>query len=105
MSSVDFNVYLEESRIDINLETILTEFIQLADTPNTFVGEAKKLVRVKETEDGLEFFNQVEEIVFIKQMTEAEIVAEMTPGKRFLVDNSDTGQLEYIRGMDRRVIV
>lgn len=37
----------------------LISFLSLTDTPNTYAGQAGKLVTVKPTEDGLEFSNQV----------------------------------------------
>lgn len=37
-------------------------FLNLTDTPNTYVGQGEKFVSVKDTEDGLEFINSSEMI-------------------------------------------
>ncbi len=39
-----------------SIPSLVTNFISLTDTPSTYVGAALRVVRVKATEDGLEFF-------------------------------------------------
>ena len=101
--NIDFT--LDTPEIEILLEApIITRFIEMQDTPTTYVANGLKMVRVNVAENSLEFFHQSDEVLYVKQMTEAQIQAFKAPGKRFIVDNFDTEQLEYWRGLDRRII-
>jgi len=105
MSNTNIIVTVDTQEIEIVLNApIITNFIEMTDTPSTYVGSGLYLVRVNLAENALEFLNQADEVLFIKQMTRTEIDAFKAPGKRFLVDNSTDGQLEYWRGLDRRII-
>ena len=55
-------------------------FLELSDTPNSYLGSANKDVNVKSTEDGLEFSSDV--------ITIGDVITGGTPGSVLFVDNS-----------------
>lgn len=105
MANTNIEINVDTQEIEILLQApVITRFIEMTDTPTSYVGKTLYMVRVNVAENALEFFHQSDEVLYVKQMTEAEIQAFKSPGKRFIVDNSDTAQLEYWRGEDRRII-
>jgi len=79
------NYYANNNWISIDQDTFFTT---LKDTPNDYVGNKGKFVRVKDTEDGLEF-SDVDIVTDFKSLTDTPNSFVGQGGKVVIVDNDE----------------